>query len=134
MALSADRDTKRFAEGHIFEYPVKAATKIYAGALVVLDAGKAKGGAAATGLIAVGRAEEQVDNSDGSDGDLTVKVRRGTFRYANSASTDAITMSEVGKTVYIVDDQTVAKTDGSSARSAAGICRFVDSAGVWVEI
>jgi hypothetical protein len=34
----------------------------------------------------------------------------------------------------VVDDQTVAKTNGSSTRSVAGIVRQVDSDGVWVEI
>jgi hypothetical protein len=32
-----------------------------------------------------------------------------------------------------VDDQTVAKTDGSTTRSVAGIVRGVDTDGVWVE-
>jgi hypothetical protein len=35
--------------------------------------------------------------------------------------------------VFIVDDETVAKTNGSSTRSVAGICRGVDAQGVWVE-
>ena len=35
---------------------------------------------------------------------------------------------------YIVDDQTVAKTDGSSARSKAGTIVNVDDQGVWVRI
>ena len=34
---------------------------------------------------------------------------------------------------HLVDDQTVAKTNGGSTRSVAGICRGVDSDGVWVE-
>jgi hypothetical protein len=33
----------------------------------------------------------------------------------------------------VVDDQTVAKTNGSSSRSVAGIIRDVDADGVWVE-
>jgi hypothetical protein len=134
LSLTAERDTRRLAEGHIFSYPVKAATKIYAGALVALNGGVAQGGAAATTLHAVGRAEETVDNSGGSDGDAQIKVRRGIFCFDNSTSTDAITMSQVGTACYIVDDHTVAKTDGSSARSVAGTVRFVDAAGVWVEI
>lgn len=60
-------------------------------------------------------------------------VRRGVFRWKDSRSSDAITTADWGKIVYIVDDETVAKTDGSAARSAAGVCRGVDLAGVWVE-
>ena len=37
--------------------------------------------------------------------------------FANSASGDLITAAEVGSDCYIVDDQTVAKTNGSSTRS-----------------
>ena len=34
---------------------------------------------------------------------------------------------------YIVDDETVAKTDGTATRSAAGKVVGLDSDGVWVE-
>ena len=37
-------------------------------------------------------------------------------------------------TAYIVDDQTVAKTNGSSTRSAAGTIVDVDAQGVWVRV
>lgn len=130
-ALAADRNTPR-RDGDLVTYPVAASTTIYAGALVVMDAGYAKPGTVDTGLVAVGRAEARVDNSSGSNGDLDVTVRHGVFRWANSAAADAIALSEVGSTCYIVDDQTVAKTDGSSARSAAGTVVDVDAQGVWV--
>lgn len=133
MALTADRNTP-IKGRDLLSLPVKGATKIFAGSLVVLASGLAKPGATATGLKAVGRAEEQVDNTNGGDGDLRVTVRRGTFRFANSTSGDAIALSDYGATCYVVDDQTVAKTDGSGTRSAAGIIRDVDPAGVWVEI
>jgi hypothetical protein len=132
-ALTADRNTKERAD-KMFSFPVKAATKIFAGSIVALNAGKAVPGSTAVGLVAVGRAEEQVDNSSGADGDLNVSVRRGCFRFLNSAAGDAIAVSDVGSTCYIVDDQTVAKTNGGATRSAAGTIRDVDADGVWVEI
>ena len=129
--LAADRDTP-VRDGLLFEFPVAATTKIYAGAIVMLNAsGDATKGAAATGQICVGRAEELVDNTGGA-GAKTVKVRKGVFRWANSASTDAITKAEIGDTCYIVDDQTVAKTDATGTRSAAGKIVDVDASGVWV--
>lgn len=133
-ALAKDRSTPwRAGEDH--DFPVAAATKIYAGALVVLDAaGNAEPAATATGKIAVGRAEEQVDNSAGAAADLTVKVRAGVFRFANSAAGDAITKAEIGDLCYAVDDQTVAKTDGTGTRSAAGHIVDVDTVGVWVRV
>jgi hypothetical protein len=81
----------------------------------------------------MGRAKETVDNSSGSAGDLNVEIEKGIFRFANSSSTDEITRADIGSNCYIVDDQTVAKTSGSSTRSVAGKIFDVDSLGVWVD-
>jgi hypothetical protein len=132
-ALSAARNTQE-RQGDVLGFPVGAAKTIYQGGLVVLDAGYAEPGNVDTDLIAVGRAEETVDNSAGSAGDLNVRVRRGIFKFGNSASTDLIAQADVGADCYIVDDQTVAKTNGSSARSRAGKIVAVDSDGVWVQV
>lgn len=134
MALSKDRDTKR-RDGALFNHPLAANVVIFAGALVALDAsGNATPGATATTLRAAGVAQEHVDNTGGSAGDQRVEVRRGVFQFANSASGDLITRADIGATAYIVDDQTVAKTNGTSTRSAAGVIRDVDAGGVWIEI
>lgn len=133
VALSADRNTPARANED-FEFGAAAGVKIYAGALVALNAtGFATPGAVSTTLKAVGRAQEQVDNSGGANGDVTVKVRRGLFRYANSAAADEIVAADIGNDCYIVDDQTVAKTSGTGTRSIAGKVRAVDAQGVWVE-
>ncbi|UAW08048.1 hypothetical protein [Myxococcus phage Mx4 ts27htf-1hrm-1] len=102
-----------------FDLPIKAATTIYGGSLVVADAGYAAPGRTATGLIAVGRAEETVANP-GAAGATRIRVRRGAFAFNNSASADAIAQANFGATVYIVDDNTVALTNGTNTRSAAG--------------
>jgi len=132
-ALSADRNTPN-RSGEDFVRDVAAGVKIFAGAIVALNAtGFATPGATSTTLKALGRAEEQVDNTGGADGAVTVKVRRGLFRFANSAAADEITAADIGNDCYIVDDQTVAKTSGTSTRSIAGKIRDVDALGVWVE-
>ena len=132
-ALTANRDTEK-RNGDLFSAPVAASQTIYQGALVALDAsGNATPGATATTLTGYGRAEELVDNSDGDAGDLNVTVSKGVFRFANSADTDEITRAEIGNNCYIVDDQTVAKTDGTSTRSVAGEIVDVDTKGVWVK-
>jgi len=133
MALSADRKTD-MRDGEVIEVPVAANAVIYAGALVVANAtGYAAPGSTATGLTRLGRAEEKVDNTGGADGAKTVLVRRKkAFKYKNSG-TDPVDQTSLGKTVYIIDDETVAKTDGTSTRSAAGTCVGIESDGVWVE-
>ncbi len=131
-ALAQDRNTPRL-EGDIRRGDVAASVKIYAGAIVMRDAqGNLTKGATATGAIGVGRAEAQVDNSTGAAGDLTLDYRPGVFRYANSTGADAIAKADIGAKVFIVDDQTVAKTDGTATRSPAGIVDNVDANGVWV--
>ena len=134
MALTADRNTKR-RDGVLYSDPVAAATRLFAGSIVCLDAsGNAVPGATATTLTARGVAQEQVDNRDGAAGDRRVESRRGVFPFANSASADEITRADIGNSAYIVDDETVAKTNGTSTRSVAGVIRDVDDSGVWVEI
>lgn len=131
-ALAADRPTPRRA-GRDFEFPHKTGIVFFHGALAVLDSsGDCEPGRTATGLVAVGVCRTATADPGRPDG--RVRIERGVFPFANSASADAITAADWGKTVYIVDDQTVAKTNGTNTRSAAGICRGVDADGVWVEI
>jgi hypothetical protein len=133
-ALTKDRNTPE-AAGDIEEYPVLAATTCYAGGLAVLDSsGWVKPGVTASGLIAVGRFEARADNSDGANGAINARVKKGVFRFANSAGGDEITKAEIGDNCYIVDDQTVAKTSDTGARSIAGRIEQVDSQGVWVRL
>ena len=133
-ALSADRTIVR-REGMTFTFPVAASVTCYQGGLAVLDSsGNVKPGVTATGLIPVGVFTAKVDNASGSAGALDADVRPGIFRFVNSAGGDEITAAEVGDTCYLVDDQTVSKTNGSSTRSAAGQIVDVDTTGVWVRV
>ena len=130
-ALTAPRNTPQMAGG-VLALPVKAATTVHQGSLVVVDAGYAAPGRTATGLVAAGRAEHSATAV--SAGDAVVEVRPGTFKFANSAAGDLIAQADVGADCYIVDDQTVAKTNGTNTRSRAGIVVAVESDGVWVQI
>lgn len=118
--------------GDVFDFPGKAATTVNQGGLVVLDAGFAAPGRTALGLVAVGRAELTV--AAVAAGDALVPVRRGIFKFANSAAADAIAQADAGADCYIVDDQTVAKTNGGNTRSRAGQIVGVDADGVWVQV
>ncbi|RJG46443.1 hypothetical protein [Mesorhizobium sp. DCY119] len=130
-ALTEDRNTPQ-AIGDIRSGGVAAATTIYAGAMVMRNAaGYLTKGTAALNLVGVGRAEERVINA-GSAGAANLKYRAGTFRFANSAGADQIGIADIGKPVYAVDDQTVAKTSGTNTRSIAGYVDHLDDLGVWV--
>lgn len=131
-ALTKGRDTKRVEETRI-TLPVAASVTIYEGALVVVSGGYAAPGTTATTLRAVGRADERVTNGV-TAGAVTVKVSKGAFWYVNSGA-DPITLADLNMTCYIVDDQTVARTSNSAARSIAGRIVNVDATlGVCVEI
>lgn len=132
-ALTSARNTPERA-GDIFDFPVKAGVKPIQGGIAVLNAGYAAPGTTATGLIAVGRFEETVDNTAGADGAVSARVKRGIFKFVNSSAGDQIAQADVGADCYIVDDQTVARTNGSNTRSAAGKIVAVDADGVWVMI
>lgn len=131
-ALSAARNTKERI-GAVAEHPVKGSTTCWQGGIAVLNAGYAAPGTAATGLIAIGRFEESVANT-GADGAVKARVKAGVFQFGNSAAGDAIAQTDAGADCFIVDDQTVAKTNGSNTRSRAGKIMAVDSGGVWVLI
>ena len=131
MALSKDRSTKSRLPGN-FAYKM-AAVKVYAGGIVCANAaGFATPGATSATLTALGVAQVTVDNSGGAAGDKRIEVARGCFYLANK-SDDLVVQADVGKSCYIVDDETVAHSNGGGTRSIAGIVREVDAGGVWVE-
>lgn len=134
MALSAGRNTPR-RENKVFSYLVAGSATIYAGGMVTLLAsgGYAVSAGTASAGIAVGVARDTVSGG-GTNGLNRVEVERGCFRFKNSASGDLITHAEIGTACYIVDDETVAKTDNSAARKKAGTVVEVDSDGVWVDV
>jgi hypothetical protein len=59
----------------------------------------------------------------------TIEVDRGVFLWANA---DAIVAADIGKLVYVTDDQTVNKTGGGQ-NIIAGSIVDVDTLGVWVD-
>ncbi|WP_417656184.1 hypothetical protein [Pseudidiomarina aestuarii] len=131
MQLTQDRDTHR-SELALVTDPVAASERIFAGSIVMLDAsGDAVPGSTATGLTPRGVAQEHADNRNGLAGALSVRSRRGVFCFENDSS---VSRADIGGQAYVVDDQTVANTDGTGTRSALGKIIDVNADGVWVEI
>lgn len=117
-ALTADRDTRERVPQ--LRTPV-AAAKIHAGALVALNSdGKAVPAADTAGLIVIGVAQHPAEIGE------RINVKRGCFAFGATGITNA----DIGLTVYVTDDQTVAKT--STNKVAAGEVFEVDDEGVWV--
>lgn len=133
-AQTADRLVPHRA-GHQFSDPVAAGKIIYAGSMYALDAnGNAVPAGTAGSGVARAVCQTQADNTAGADAAINVNGEAGVYPFANSATTDLIARTDIGNTCYIVDDNTVAKTDNSGARKAAGVIVDVDANGVWVRI
>lgn len=131
-ALTQERDTAR-QETALLSLPVAAGAKIFAGAIVCIEAGFAVPGKTATDLIYVGRAEETIDNSEGDNGDVAIEVRRGNaFKFDNDTS-DPVAAGHLFTDCYIVDDQTVSSSHATNTRSIAGKVIGFDDSSVWVE-
>lgn len=69
-----------------------------------------------------------------ANGDVRIDTDRGTFCFAIGTSTDALTLSDVGADVYVIDDQTVGKTSATNTRPKAGVLEDVTSDGAWVRV
>lgn len=134
MALTEGRNTVEIANGaRVLVIPI-GKTIIYGGAMVALDAnGYAIPAKKAADLTVVGRAEETIDNSIGTAGELSIRVKRGVFIFANDpTAANKVTQAHLFKDCYIVDDCTV--TSLATGSSIAGKVISVDADGVAVEI
>lgn len=130
--LTRDRATA-YRDGIEVEYPVAAATKIYAGSLVCVDGnGFAVPAADSSGYRFVGAAMEQVDNGSGANGDQVVRLRRtGVFEFDAASITPAM----VGDAVYAVDDHTFDDASGPANDIKVGVLvKYVSAAKGWIDI
>jgi hypothetical protein len=131
-ALTRDRATP-YREGIEVEYSVAANTKIYAGALVCVNtAGYAVPAADTAGFRFAGVAMEQVDNSAGSDGGQTVRLRRaGVFEF------DAVSIAPamVGTEMQAADDHTFDDNAGTTNHVKVGqLVKYVSATKGWIDI
>jgi len=144
-ALLEPRKIRSRTKGTFYVFGVKAGVTVMQTALVILAAGyarparegqgadnAAKAADAAT-YQCVGIATETVTGG-GADGEKTVKVESAEFPFASGTEGDAVTVADIGKLVYLIDDQTVGKTNPNNTRAAAGRVTGVDADGVWVRV
>jgi hypothetical protein len=128
--LTQDRNTPR-AEGDERQGTLGANQAIFAGAILMRNAaGDLIEGATAVGSFGVGVAQERkISVAAGVD---VIRYRPGVHRFANSTAGDLITKADIGTVCFIVDDNQVARTNGTNTRSPAGTVDGVDANGVWV--
>lgn len=130
-ALTQDRKSTEIVGG-TKRGKVAAATQIFMGAMVMRNAaGYLTKGQTALNLRGVGRASA-ASNNLGAAGATEVPYEEGIFQFWSTGT--AFTEADIGKMVYAVDDQTVAKDNGAGTRSAAGFLYSIEDPGsVFVE-
>lgn len=126
-ALLKNTPRTRVGEGRRFVDPVAAATRIFTGAMVALNAAGNAIPAIPTGTRMRGVAMDEADNSTGAIGDTKVTTDRGPFLVANNGT---VLRTHIGGNVYVLDDATVA----AAGTLVAGKCLDVTPEGVVVEI
>jgi len=131
-ALTGDRRLER-RDGVELDFPVAAATRIYGGALVATNtSGYLVPGGDTAGYKFAGVASGWFDNTSGANGELIAVVRRrGVINCAIASAVQA----DVGKSVFLADDQTVAFAAGTENKIYVGvIAGVIDGTNVWVDI
>lgn len=127
-------------DGELVPVALKANAIVLQGTFAIVDAtgfAISSSVAAAANQKCLGVWDNSADNTGGNDGDRIACVRRKKqFLFAN-LSTDAVTQADLGVTVYVADNQTVAKSSNTNARPVAGKFMGFDTQYtdyVWVEI
>ena len=142
-ALAGSYDPKR-KEGQLIRYPLAAGAHVYKGALVcvVTATGLLAAGADAAGVVCVGVAHEEGNNvagavqydgtvTSGAAGAVSVRVEKtGVYLYHKTGAVQ----TDVGKTAFLVDDNTVATTATTDSVHCGVVCGLVDTGMVAVRI
>jgi len=130
-ACTADRQTV-YREGVELEFPVKGATKIFAGSMVAVDStGYAVPAGNTAGHRLLGIALEQADNLSGGNGGLVIRVRTaGVFEFGATS----ISQASVGATMYVVDDQTFDDVDPGQGVVCGKLMKYVSATKGWIKI
>lgn len=129
MALSAEREVLE-KDGIVRAVPC-AVDIIYRGAICMYNtAGYLAPAATGAGVMFAGIAQETVDNSGGSAGDLTCKIiTEGCFLLTGSG----FAQTDVGELVYASADDTITQTSTNNPL-VGNIVEYVSSTQVWVKL
>lgn len=131
MAVTANQTISRKCVDRD-SYPVAAAARIYEGTLAFLTVLGYLAAVTATGANRfAGIALREVDNTDGSAGDLTAEVHAwGEFLLTGSGFTQA----SVGRDAFATDNYTITDAPSASGVRIGVITRYVSATKVYVRI
>ena len=117
-ALTSSYDARR-KDGALVRYPVGAGVHVRKGGLLAVAAtGLAQPASDSAGLVFIGVAYEEADNTGGAAGAASVRVlKTGVYTYAKTAAAPA----DTGKTAFVVDDATVATAATTDNIACGGV-------------
>lgn len=120
MALTKNTPIKEVL-GDYIDLPLYRGIHAYEGAMLFLRADGYVTNAAG-GLKFLGHCDAEADNTNGNDGDLAVRIRRGNYRL--QVTLTGVALTDVGLPVYASDDGTLTTT--ATSNSLVGrIVRYV---------
>jgi len=131
MAAATKNNTVTYETALINEFGLAASEKVFNGTFIG-DNGSGYARPLVAGDRFLGISQDYVDNSNGSAGDLNIKVRFDCFAVWILSS---LAIDDVGKDVYATDDLTLTLTKGSNTRvgyvhrwkeTGVGIIHFTD--------
>lgn len=119
-----------YSVGDVIDMPVAANAVIADRDMVCTNAsGYAVPGADAANLICWGSAEDSVDNTDGANGAVTVRVRLSVQGAVFCYSHSGLTQADVGKSVTISGPKSVGLASATTNDISAGILVGLTSGG-----
>ncbi len=143
--LTKPNKTVRGAGGGLLSAGVAAGAACLQGGLAILASGFARPGRAGQGADAAAQANnaatyraagvfQQSVNGGAADGAVRVDIQEGRWLMRNGAGGDALTVADRGRRCFVIDDNTVGKTNPNNTRCVAGVVIDVDDTGVMVDI
>ena len=131
-ALSNSYEARR-KDGALVLYPLGAGVHVRKGGLLAVASatGLVQPAADSAGLVFVGVAYEEGDNTGGAAGAKSVRVlKTGIYTYAKTAAVQA----DTGKTAFVVDDGTVSTAPTADSIICGVVVGAPDTATVQIRI
>jgi hypothetical protein len=129
-AITREKMNHTRNQGPVRPYPM-AAVKILKGAVVMFDSGYVTNAAAsATNAGCPGVANETVDNSGGSAGDLTIDVTECDVKVVGVG----LVAGDLGTAAFASDNQTVSGTNAGTQPQAGKFVEITSATEGWVAL
>jgi len=124
VALTANRELNRYVDQELRSFGVAASEHVYKGAIVGLDRATGYARPLIAGDSFAGIAYEEIDNSGGQDGDVSIRVyTQGDFIVTVNSAVQSLS----GMPVYALNDDSMTVAPGNGSSMAGTLMSVVGS-------